>query len=409
MEAGPNTLRATPAAERLLADLKLEGEVVQAGPRAPRWIVRNGVPREVVPGLRGIFTSAVSPMAKLRILGEPFVAPRPAALDDESVHDFFERRFGPELARYAAGPIASGVWADDPRTLSIRSAFPALWDAEERGGSVLRGFLEKEETRGPKPPRHRSRTLNFRGGLGTLPEALERSLRAMGAEIVVSCRVTAVEGPLPASSSPRPWRVVTEGGRVIEADRVVSTLDARSLVRLLGDRLPRSAPRLGRIEYSRLAVVLQAFETPRTEDMPRGFGILFPRGEGYRSLGILYPSWLFPGRIRAGVSQTTSFLGGALEPSLPDLADEELKSLAEDEVRRLHPGIGRKTHARVVRWPAAIPRLPLRHHETLALLESDLAEVNGAAPPRLFVAGPWKDGVSLGDRIARGEELGPLL
>jgi oxygen-dependent protoporphyrinogen oxidase len=351
----------------------------------------------------------VSPLAKLRALWEPFVAPRPRALDDESVHDLFERRFGPDLARYAAGPIASGVYADDPRTLSIRSAFPALWDAEGRGGSVILGFLKQQETRGPKPPRHRSRTVNFRGGLKTLPETLERSLRAMGAEIVVSCQVAAVEGPLSASSSPRPWRVVTGEGRVLEADRVVSTLDASSLVRILGDRLPRSAPRLGRIEYSRLVVVLQAFETPRAEDAPRGFGVLIPRGEGYRSLGVLYPSSLFPGRIRGGLSQTTSFIGGALEPSLPDLSDEELKDLAEDEVKRLHPCIGRKVYARVVRWPAAIPRLPLRHYETLALLERDLAEVNGAAPPSLFVAGPWKDGVSLGDRIARGEELGPQL
>lgn len=409
METGPNTLRTTLAAERLLADLKLEGEVIAADERAPRWIVRKGMPRAIIPGPPGIFTSAVSLRAKVRVLWEPFVAERPGALNDESVYEFFERRFGPDLARYAAGPIVSGVYADDPRTLSIRSAFPALWDAEGRGGSVIRGFLKKKEVVGPRPPRHPARTLNFRGGLKTLPETLERALRAMGAEIVVSCPVAAVEGPLPASSSPRPWRVVTGDGRVIEADRVVSTLDARSLARLLGDRLPRSAPRLAQLEYSRLAVVLQAFETPRAEDAPKGFGVLIPRGEGYRSLGVLYPSSLFPGRIRAGVSQTTSFIGGALEPSLLDLSDAELQKLAEDEVRRLHPGIGRKIYARVVRWPAAIPRLPLRHYETLASLEQDLMEVNGAGRPSLFVTGPWKDGVSLGDRIARGEELGSLL
>ena len=409
MEPGPNTLRTTLGTERLLFDLKLEGEVVPADERAPRWIVRKGLAREIVPGPPGLFTSAVSPLAKLRVLGEPFVAPRPGALDDESVHEFFERRFGPDLARYAAGPIVSGVYADDPRTLSIRSAFPALWDAEGRGGSVIRGFLKKQEIKGPKPPRHKARTLNFKGGLKTLPETLERTLRAMGAEILVSCPVASVEGPLPASASPSPWRVVTADGRVLEADRLVSTLDARSLVRLLGGCLPRSASRLSQIEYSRLVVVLQAFETPRAEDQPRGFGVLIPRGEGYKALGVLYPSSLFPGRIRAGVSQTTSFIGGALEPSLPDLSDDELKNLAEDEVRRLHPRIGRKIYTRVVRWPAAIPRLPLRHFETLSSLEQDLAEVNGARRPSLFVTGPWKDGVSLGDRIARGEELGSLL
>ena len=73
-----------------------------------------------------------------------------------------------------------------PSLLRIRSAFPALWEAEGRGGSVIRGFLKKAEVAGPRPPRHRARTLNFRGGLKTLPETLERALGAMGAEIVVS-------------------------------------------------------------------------------------------------------------------------------------------------------------------------------------------------------------------------------
>ncbi len=409
METGPNTLRTTPGAERLLFDLRLEAEVVAADERAARWIVRKGVPRAIIPGPPGLFTSAVSPLAKLRVLLEPFVAGRPAALDDESVHEFFERRFGRDVARYAAGPIVSGVYADDPRTLSVRSAFPALWEAEARGGSVIRGFLKRKPVEGPRPPRHRARTLNFRRGLRTLPQALEAALRGMGAEIAVSCPVAAVEGPLSPAVSVHPWRVTTENGRVIEADRVVSTLDAKSLARLLGDRLKRSGERLAALEYSRLAVVLQAFETPRPKDAPRGFGVLIPRQEGYRALGVLYPSSLFPGRIRAGISQTTSFLGGALEPDLPELSDGELLNLSEDEVRRLHPGLGRKVYARVVRWPAAIPRLPVRHYETLARLEQDLLDLNGPARPSLLVTGPWRDGVSLGDRIARGEELGALI
>jgi oxygen-dependent protoporphyrinogen oxidase len=342
MEAGPNTLRTTPGAERLLFDLKLEGEVVPADEKAPRWIVRGGIPRAIVPGPPGLFTSAISPLAKLRALGELFVAPRPGALDDESVHEFFERRFGPDVARYAAGPIVSGVYADDPKTLSVRSAFPALWDAEGRGGSVIRGFMKGSVSTGPRPVKQRARTLNFRAGLKTLPEALERSLTRMGAEISLSCRVEAVEGPFDPATSPFRWRVVTEGGRAYEADKILSTVDAKSLVRLLGTRLRRSADRLGALSYSQLAVVLQTFETPRAEDAPKGFGVLIPRGEGYKALGVLYPSSLFPGRIRPGLSQTTSFIGGALEPSLPDLSDPELENLAEDEVRRLHPGMAER-------------------------------------------------------------------
>jgi oxygen-dependent protoporphyrinogen oxidase len=129
LECGPNTLRTTEAAERLLADLGLEPDVVIADGKAPRWIVRGGSPRAVVPGPAALFNKVFTIAGKLRLLKEPFVAPRPASLEDESVHSFFARRFGEEAAVYGAGPMVSGVYAGDPRTLSMRSAFPKLWEA----------------------------------------------------------------------------------------------------------------------------------------------------------------------------------------------------------------------------------------------------------------------------------------
>lgn len=408
-EGGPNTLLTSVAAERLLAHLGLEDEVVAADAKAPRWIYRGGAPRAIVPGPKALLTKAITLGEKLRALKEPFIAPRPPSLEDESVHDFFLRRFGPGLARYAAGPIVSGVYADDPRTLSVRTAFGKLWEAEERGGSVLRGFMKAPAGGGPRPAKVRARTLNFRKGLRTLPEALASRLAGMGARVETGWRVAAVEGPLPGAG-PR-WRLVSSDGRHVEADRVLSTLDAPSLARLLGVRLPRSAPRLAALAYSRIAVVLQAWETTDPSGAPKGFGTLVPRGEGIRTLGILYPSSLFPGRIRQGVSQTTSFLGGALEPDIPALSDDDILALAHEEVLKVHPGIGRRLFARVVRWEAAIPRLPIRHFETLALLERDLAELDrrDGDRPSFLVTGPWRDGVALGDRIARGEEMGQLL
>ena len=90
--------------------------------------------------------------------------------------------------------------------------------------------------------------------------------------------------------------------------------------------------------YSRLAVVLQAFRPERAEDAPRGFGVLVPRGEGLRSLGILYLSSLFPQRVPEGVALTTSFFGGALDPSSPDLTEGDLLKLAEAEVQEAASG-----------------------------------------------------------------------
>jgi oxygen-dependent protoporphyrinogen oxidase len=111
LERGPNTLRTNRESDVLLTRLGLDGEVVRPDEHAPRWIYRNGAPRSVIPGPQGLFTKALRFGEKLRVLGDLSVPKRRADLEDESVHDFFERRFGAGLARYAAGPMVSGVYA----------------------------------------------------------------------------------------------------------------------------------------------------------------------------------------------------------------------------------------------------------------------------------------------------------
>ncbi|MEO6326919.1 MAG: protoporphyrinogen oxidase [Thermoanaerobaculia bacterium] len=411
LEAGPNTLRTNEAAERLLADLDLNGEVLVADGRAPRWIVREGRARAIAAGPAALFTSVLSAGAKLRVLCEPFVSRAGAGVEDESVHAFFERRFGREIARYAIGPIVSGVYADDPTTLSMRCAFPKLWEAERRSGSVLLGMRGVNASGTPPTPptvRFRSRTVSFPAGLARIPQAIAARLTAAGAAIVTGSEVTSLEGP---GSGPTPvWQLKTADGRMFEAERILSTLPAPQLARLLGQRLPRSGASLTALACSPLAVVLLAFRPADAGGAPRGFGTLIPRGEGFHALGVLYPSSLFPARFPAGVAQTTVFLGGALDPALVARPEEELLDLAESEVRRLHPNIGERIHRSLVRWSAAIPRLPIGHRKTLDALDQDLDAVNHAqAQPSLLVTGPWRDGVSLGDRIARGEAIGATL
>jgi oxygen-dependent protoporphyrinogen oxidase len=407
LEAGPHTLRTTAAAERLISDLDLSDEILVADPRSPRWIVRGGRARKVVPGPAGLLTMAIPFGARLRAIREPFVASRPAGLTDESVHDFFSRRFGPGLARYVAGPLVSGVWADDSKTLSMRSAFPKLWEAEARGGSVLRGLLKV-----PKPPcpRFRPRIVSFRSGLATLAERLAARSQRAGVRVELNAEILAIEGPFEGEDGGGTWRVQIADGTVYPADTLVSTLDAKALASLLETRLPRSAPHLSAMSYSRLAVALQAFRPERAEVAPRGFGVLIPRGEGFRSLGVLYLSSLFPHRVPGGLALATSFFGGSLDPSAPDLTEGDLLRLAETEMRKLHPAIGPRVHGRVLKWPAALPRLPVGHHATLELLAQDLEKVNASSErPRLVVTGSWRDGVGLGERIARAEELAPTL
>jgi oxygen-dependent protoporphyrinogen oxidase len=402
VEGGPNTLRTSEEADRLLADLGLEPRVVKADPKAPRWIVRGGRPRAVVPGPGALFNTVFTTSGKLRLLKEPFVPGRPADLEDESVASFFARRFGPEAARYGAGPMVSGVYAGDPDTLSTRSAFPKLWEVEGAAGSVIKGFLRKKETKdgAAAPARHRPRTLTFDSGLYLLIETLQTALNSRsGCRIEVNSPAAIVEGP--HAYGPK-WTVRLADGRSWDADVLVSTLEGPALARLLGDRLPRSGAGLAAMKTSPITVV--AFAWPDGPGSPKGFGALVPRGEGIRSLGVLYPSSLFSGRAPAGSILTTSFLGGALDPALAASSDAEALAVAADEAKRLHPGLTAPTRSWIFRWPAAIPQIPLLHHRTLAAVEKDLEFL-----PGLVLTGGWRDGIAMGERIARGDALGAAL
>lgn len=156
-----------------------------------------------IPGSQGIhripssplevISSLWSPNAHLgrillsSILREPLKRRnKPLGIDDESVDDFFTRRFGAEFARVFGSALVHGIYAADSRKLSLRATFPSLWDAEGRGrGSVLLGSLQA-----PNRPQDASYDLGdlqvkmrdvsvytFQNGMGTLVRALVNHLR----------------------------------------------------------------------------------------------------------------------------------------------------------------------------------------------------------------------------------------
>lgn len=124
------------------------------------------------------------------ILREPFRQRnrRPGA-EDESVDDFFTRRFGAEFARMFGSALVHGIYAADARKLSLRSAFPSMWDAEERGrGSVLLGSLRTSrlphsdgntnyDLGDLKDKMHDVSVYTFQNGMATLVNALVGYLR----------------------------------------------------------------------------------------------------------------------------------------------------------------------------------------------------------------------------------------
>src|SRR5207237_512405 len=94
---------------------------------------------------------------------------RPGRKDgpEESVDAFARRRAGPEVAETLADAFVTGIYAGDPRLLSVQAAFPRLAALEREHGSVQRGLARTRAPR-PKGESRPGRMWSFREGLGLL-------------------------------------------------------------------------------------------------------------------------------------------------------------------------------------------------------------------------------------------------
>ena len=125
-------------------------EVLSADAAAKRrFLCKGGTLHELDTNPIALLKSGVlSATAKLRALAEPTIGKRSSehgnhsgeGWGDESVESFFTRRFGQKMAAVFAGPLVSGIYAGDPKKLSLPACFPRLAAMEREHGSIIRGM-----------------------------------------------------------------------------------------------------------------------------------------------------------------------------------------------------------------------------------------------------------------------------
>ena len=150
-DGGPQTFVATPALMDVVAGLGLDDKVQHAKIGAPFFFAHGRL--EPAPTSPGAFIASplLSPVAKLRLLAEPFIGAR-ASSGDESVADFASRRGGKAIVDALVRPMINGIFAGDPSRLSVRSAFPGLVESERRYTSVMLGAIARRRKLGGRRP-----------------------------------------------------------------------------------------------------------------------------------------------------------------------------------------------------------------------------------------------------------------
>jgi protoporphyrinogen/coproporphyrinogen III oxidase len=388
-EFGPNTiLETSPKISQLIADLGLESRRFYTDPAAKkRYLVCDRKPVALPASPIGFITTPLFSFgAKMAVLREPFVPPRRDDAD-ESVADFVQRRLNREFLDRAVDPMVSGIYAGAPEKLSIRFALPRLFDLEQKYGSLIRGqiFGAGERKRRGEVARSRAKMFSFDEGLQVLPDAL-------AARLVDSLKLNNQVTKL--AKSQKGWRVSTSGGEQ-EFDAVIYCAPAHKLGGLRLEKVDLGV--FSEIRHPPVASVVLGFRRADVAHPLDGFGILIPKKENFRILGSIFSSSLFPNRAPAGHVVLTCYIGGERNPELASKPQEELVSMAMNDLRTLLGVKGEPVFQHVAFHSQAIPQYNVGYGR----FKDAFNEIESRSPG-LFFAGSYRDGVSLGDSIVSG-------
>lgn len=411
VECGPNTMMVASAEfEAALWALGLGAVSVKPSTRfKKRFLVRHGV-LNAAPASLGEFirTPLFSTEAKLRLLGDLLWGARVRKdLDDESVGSYFRRHFGAEVVDYVVKPVITGVYAGDADRLSLRYAFPFVWEAALRSRSVLRGLLLNLRDKRKRGQSFKPYMLSFKGGLATLPATLAAQLpqAPVTRATVTAISYTGIAGQgveasavaAAASALPGSWRISyrtpdSTAQTVLEADALVLAAPAGAVARLpLPESLSRHLGVLNEIEYPPLANVALGYSREQVAHALDGFGAMVPAKEKAEVLGVLFSSSVFPGVAPEGKVLLTTFIGGTRAPQLAQLPESELVAHAHAQLKELLGISGEPEFSQVTLWPRAIPQVTLGYQRFFDAL--DEAE---RTHPGLSIVGNYRGQVALG-------------
>jgi len=385
-EQGPQSFTGTEPLFQLCDELGIADQLVEAPHGAPRYVFLNGklVP---VPFSPGAFLA--SPLlgwrTKFSILTEVFrTSPPPDA--DESVAIFVRAKFTQELLDRLVGPFVSGIYAGDPEELSLRAAFPKLYEAEKLSGSVIRGSIRLAKNLPATKHRRRSGLYSFQEGNATLTHALAEFL---GDAIRYN---TEIDGEISRAENRFLLKIVTAGnGQEVCADKLVLATPARVNADLLRLIAPAATFPSFDIEYAPVAVVSHGYRTDQVGRDLRGFGFLIPRTENIRTLGCVWNSSLFPGRAPADHVLITSFIGGARKPKIHRLSQQESVDLVRREIGAILRISGDPVIEHVTDYVSAIPQYNVGHTQRLQTIKDSVANV-----PGLWLTGNYWNGPAVG-------------
>jgi oxygen-dependent protoporphyrinogen oxidase len=429
IEAGPDSFLAEkPQAAALARELGLGDDLIGSNDRTRRtYILHQGRLLPLPDGLMFLVPTRLWPMVTTKLLPlstklaaawELFSSPPTRDDGDESVASFVKRHFGEAMVENIADPLLAGVYGGDSAALSVRSVLPRFWEMERQHGSLTRATLKAMRQRraapqvnnapgthsdgsGIAPPHKLPLFMTLKGGLQQMTERLAAQVES--SRVFMRRRVLALEfapgGPGGITDScSRRFQIACEGSQTYDADAVILAVPAYHAGGLISSLDHRLSELLEGIPYSSSMTVSLGFDERARAALPAGFGFLVPRKERRRMLACTFVHAKFHHRAPEGKAMLRCFLGGARDPNVLGLGDEEVVDLVRRELKEIMNFAAEPLFFRVHRWPASMAQYPVGHAGRVSAIEERIQGLRG-----LYLAGNAYSGIGISDCIRTGK------
>lgn len=314
---------------------------------------------------------------------------------DESLADFVRRRFGREALERIAQPLVGGIYTADPEKLSLLATMPRFLELEDKYRSVILGMRNARKARAAASPEGGSGArysifVTMRDGMDTLTDAIVARLPVES--IRTDAAATRVE------RVGERYRVVLADGSSESADAVILACPAYVSARILRDVDASLTAELASIEYASSATMTLGFDRKQVRHELDGFGFVVPLAERRSLIAGTFGSVKFPGRAPEGRVLMRAFLGGAVQPEVYAMDDDQLRAAVLRDLRELIGVQGEPLFVELHRWPSSMPQYPVGHLDRVARIERMLESL-----PGLALAGNAFGGVGIPDCVHSGE------
>ncbi len=389
IETGPYTFSSySKELMDIINDLKIQDELKEADHKSKkRFIYLNNKLVQIPTNPSEFFNSEILTKNAKWTLLEELVLPK--GDKEESIENFFSRRFGREVLKNIIQPFLNGIYAGDVKKLSANAVFPKLKELEEKYKSVLLGSTFSQIGnifKGRKP----LTLYSFKDGMQTLPNSLYESFKNKVTLMARDIEIKRAKDFFIVSFK------VNNKAINYTTNSILFAIPAYRMAEY-GYVLPsESLPNFLNIEYVPIASVAQVVEKENLKMDLNGFGYLCTKEVQKKLLGTIWTSSIFPDTVEPGKALLSSFIGGAHFKKVSDLGYDDIASLTAREVSEIL-GISDPDQIKTLFikiHEKAIPQYNMGHLDLVKKIEKLMDNDSG-----IFFTGNYLRGISLNDTV----------